>query len=59
MHDGEHEEIIVFTAPNAIPGREHFVIPNARLHLVEDGHLFLIPSGDKVAPRVQNFLRAK
>jgi poly(3-hydroxyalkanoate) depolymerase len=35
------------------------MIPNARLQLVEDGHLFLVTSRDKVAPMVWNFLRAK
>jgi hypothetical protein len=35
------------------------MMPNARQHLVEDGHVFLITSWDKVAPLVQNFLRAK
>jgi hypothetical protein len=35
------------------------MISNHRLHPVEDGHLFSITSWDKVAPLVQNFLRAK
>jgi poly(3-hydroxyalkanoate) depolymerase len=31
-------------------------IPHARLHLVDDGHLFLLTSADEVAPIIQQFL---
>lgn len=32
------------------------LIPNARFHLLDDGHLFLISSADTVAPIVRHFL---
>ena len=35
-----------------------WLIPKARLHLVDDGHLFLVTSADTVAPVVMEFLRA-
>jgi poly(3-hydroxyalkanoate) depolymerase len=35
-----------------------FLIPKARLCLVDDGHLFLVTSADTVAPLVMEFLRA-
>jgi poly(3-hydroxyalkanoate) depolymerase len=34
-----------------------FLIPRARLHLVDDGHLFLVTSAATVAPMVMEFLR--
>jgi pimeloyl-ACP methyl ester carboxylesterase len=33
-----------------------WIIPNARLHVVDDGHLFLISRADDVAPVIKTFL---
>jgi pimeloyl-ACP methyl ester carboxylesterase len=32
-------------------------IRNARLHVIDDGHLFLVARAKEVAPLVRNFLR--
>jgi pimeloyl-ACP methyl ester carboxylesterase len=34
------------------------LLPDARLHVYDDGHLGLITSADELAPRVADFLRS-
>ena len=52
MH-GDDDPIVPLTNAKILAAR----IPNAKLHVIDDGHLFLVARADEVAPVVREFLK--
>jgi poly(3-hydroxyalkanoate) depolymerase len=52
MH-GDDDPIVPLTNAKILAAR----IPNAKLHVIDDGHLFLVARAEEVAPVVREFLK--